>query len=79
MPRERHGSIPRFGDFAVAEQDVGIVIQMVERAASAMPAPTLKALAKRTGRHVTNGKPRCWMALEVAVELAEFQQFARWK
>ena len=68
-----------FGDFAVAEQDVGVVIQLVEPRGQRHASADAQALAERTGRHVHERQPRRGMAFEIGGEFAQRQQFARGK
>ena len=69
-----------FGAFAVAEEDVGAIIQLVEPRAQGHAHTDAKALAKRTGRNIHERKPRRGMTFEVAGQLAKREQmFAREK
>ena len=62
------------GAFAVAEQDVGAVVQVVEPRAQRHADADAQALAQRAGRHVHERQARGRMAFEVAAELAELEQ-----
>ena len=78
MPASDAASQTRaFGDFAVAEQDVGVVIQLVEPRGQRHADADAQALAERAGGHVHERQPRRRMAFEVAAEFAELQQIAR--
>ncbi len=74
--RERRG-FPNgaFGDFAVAEQNVGVVIQLVLSRGERHADADAKPLAERTGRHVGEREARRGMAFKVIAKLAELQQF----
>ena len=63
------------GDFAVAHQDVGVVIEIVQAGGQRHADADAQALAQRAGRHVHERQARRRMTFEVAAELAEFQQF----
>ena len=60
-----------FGDFTVAHEHVGVVIQLVlaggQRHARAHP----ETLTKRAGGHVGKGQTRRGMAFEVVAKLAQ--------
>ena len=64
-----------FRDFAVTEQNVGVVIQLVlprrERHADA----DAETLAERTRRHIREREARRGMAFEIIAELAQLQKF----
>ena len=63
-----------FGAFAVAEQDIGPVVQIVHLRAQRHADPHGQSLAQRAGRHVHKRQARRRMAFEVAAELAELEQ-----
>jgi hypothetical protein len=75
ITRERRG-FPNgaFGDFAVAQQDVSVVIQFVEPRGARHADADAQTLAERTGRHVGKREARRGMAFEFAGELPERQQ-----
>ena len=61
--------------FAVAEQDISPVVQIVEPRAQRHADPHGQALAQRAGRHIHERQARRRMAFQVAAELAELEQF----
>ena len=74
---ERGGFPDRaFGEFAVAEQDVGVVIEIVQPRGQRHADADAEALAERAGGHIHKRQPRGGMAFEVAAELAQLQQFS---
>ena len=62
------------GAFAVAEQDISAVVQVVEPRAQRHADADAQALAQRAGRHIRKRQARGRMAFEVAAELAELEQ-----
>ena len=62
-----------FGNFAVAEQDVGVVIEIVQTRGQRHARADAQALAQRAGGHVHEGQPRRRMTFKIATELAELQ------
>ena len=80
MPASDAASHTRaFGEFAVAEQDVGVVIQLVETRGQRHAGPDAQALAERAGGHVHERQARRRMAFEVAAVFAELQQIVHGK
>ena len=65
-----------FGDFAVAEQDIGVVIQFVQARGERHARADAQALAERAGGHVHESQTRSRMPFEIAIKLAEFQKVA---
>ena len=59
------------GDFAVAEQDVGVVIQIIQPRGARHADADAETLAERAGRHVHEREARRGMAFEFAVQLPE--------
>ncbi len=69
-----------FGAFAVAHQDIGAVIQVVQPRAKRHAHAHAQALAQRTRRHVHKRQPRRRMPFKVAVQFAQrVQMLAREK
>ena len=67
-----HGA---FRAFAVAEQDIGAVVQVVQPRAQRHADADAQALAQRAGGDIHERQARGRMAFEVAAELAELEQF----
>ena len=75
--RERRGFPNRaFGDFAVAEQDVSVVIQFIQPRGERHADADAKPWPSEPVATSTNAQSRRWMTFEFATELAEFQKFA---
>jgi len=64
-----------FGDFAIAHQDVGVVIKIVEARGSAMPTPTPRPWPSEPVATSANARRGGRMAFEFTGELTERQQF----
>jgi hypothetical protein len=64
-----------FGDFAIAHQDVGVVIQFVQSRGERHADADAEALAERTRRHVREREARRGMTFQFAGELPERRQF----
>ncbi len=62
------------GDFAIAEQHVGAVIEMIESRGQRHADSHAQTLAQRTRRHVHERQPRRRMAFQVGADLAQLQQ-----
>ena len=67
-----HGTL---GAFAVAQQDVSAVVQIVQPRAQSHADADAQTLAQRTGGHIDKWEARSRMAFEVVAELAQLEQF----
>ena len=75
---ERRGFPDRaFGDFTIAEQHVGSVIQLVQARTQRHAHAHAQALAERTGRHIHERQPGSGMSFKIAPDLAQLEQFLR--
>ena len=63
-----------FRAFAIAEQNIGAVVQAIHPGAQGHADPHAQPLAERAGRYVHKRQARRRMALEVRPELAELEQ-----
>ena len=76
IARERSGFPDRtFGNFAVTEENIGVVIQLILSCGERHTDADAKSLTERTRRHIGERKARRRMTFEVVAKLAEFQQF----
>ncbi len=75
--RERRGFPDgALGDFAVAHQDIGVVIQFILTRGERHADADAESLTERTRRHIGEREARRGMTFEVVAELAEFREFA---
>ena len=72
----QRGRLPdrAFRAFAIAEQHIGPVVQVVQLRAQRHAHPDRQPLAQRPGRHIHEWQARCRMAFEVAAELTQLEQ-----
>ncbi len=75
-PSERCG-FPHsaFGNFAVAHQHVGVVIEFVETTGKRDAHTNAKPLPQRTRRHIGERQTRRGMTFEIAAKGAQLQEF----
>ena len=64
-----------FRDFAVAQQNVSAVIQLVLFCRERHADTDAETLAERTRRHIRKREARRGMTFEIISELAQFQKF----
>ena len=75
--RERRGfPDAAFGAFAVAEQDVGVVIKLIETRIQRHADADAQSLSQRTAGDIDERQARCGMSFEIVAEFAQFGQFA---